>query len=46
MALGLRDKAYDLCRQYLSGSWKTINKDDMVFKAVRLVFTVFLLAEI
>jgi len=34
MALGMRDKAYDLCRQYLSGSWKTINKDDMVFKAV------------
>jgi len=34
MALGLRDKAYDLCRQYLSGSWKTINKDDMVFESV------------
>jgi len=34
MALGLRDKAYDLCRSYLSGSWKTINKDDMVFKSV------------
>lgn len=33
--LGLREKAYNLCRTFLSGSWKTIKEDDMVFKAVR-----------
>ncbi len=31
----MRDKAYEICRQYLSGEWKNITSDDMVFKTVR-----------
>ena len=33
----MRDRAYNICREFLSGSWKKINSDDMVFEAVRYV---------
>ncbi|CAG2116262.1 unnamed protein product [Medioppia subpectinata] len=29
------DKAYDMCRQYLSGQWDHITKEEMVFKTIR-----------
>ncbi len=31
----MRDKAYNLCRTFLSGEWKKISSSDMVFKTVR-----------
>lgn len=31
----MRDKAYNICREFLSGSWKKISRDDMIFKSVR-----------
>ena len=30
----MRDKAYDICRRYLSGEWNNISPDDMVFKSL------------
>ncbi|XP_064480375.1 choline/ethanolamine kinase-like isoform X4 [Ornithodoros turicata] len=30
----MRDKAYNICREFLSGSWKSISSRDMVFKSV------------
>lgn len=30
----MRDKAYKLCRNYLSGKWKEISSSDMIFKTV------------
>ena len=30
----MRDKAYMICREFLSGSWKKISSSDMVFKSV------------
>ncbi|RWS26533.1 choline/ethanolamine kinase-like protein [Leptotrombidium deliense] len=30
----MKDKAYQICREFLSGSWKNISSSDMVFKAV------------
>ncbi|KAJ6218794.1 hypothetical protein RDWZM_004606, partial [Blomia tropicalis] len=30
----MRDKAYEICRKYLSGEWNNISSDDMVFKTV------------
>ncbi|XP_076333464.1 choline kinase alpha-like isoform X2 [Tachypleus tridentatus] len=30
----MKDKAYQLCRDYLSGSWKSISSNDMVFTAL------------
>ncbi|XP_076310732.1 choline kinase alpha-like isoform X2 [Tachypleus tridentatus] len=30
----MRDKAYRLCREYLSGSWKNISSSDLVFTAL------------
>ena len=31
----MRDKAFSICREFLSGSWKNINSNDMVFKSIR-----------
>ena len=31
----MKDKAYNICRQFLSGEWKKISSNDMVFKTVR-----------
>lgn len=33
----MRDKAYNICRNFLSGEWKKISSSDMVFKTVRYV---------
>jgi len=33
-AVEMRDKAYNICREFLSGSWKKISSSDMVFKSV------------
>uniref|UniRef100_A0A023FM34 Putative choline kinase n=1 Tax=Amblyomma cajennense TaxID=34607 RepID=A0A023FM34_AMBCJ len=30
----MRDKAYNICREFLSGTWKSISSRDMVFKSV------------
>ncbi|KAG8195103.1 hypothetical protein JTE90_013580 [Oedothorax gibbosus] len=30
----MRDQAYRICRDYLSGSWKSISSSDMVFRSV------------
>lgn len=30
----MRDQAYKICRDYLSGSWKSISSSDMVFRSV------------
>ncbi|XP_015787750.1 choline/ethanolamine kinase [Tetranychus urticae] len=30
----LHDKAYNLCRQFLSGSWKDIKEDELVFHSI------------
>lgn len=30
----MRDKAYNICRKFLSGTWKKISSHDMVFKSV------------
>ncbi|UYV76369.1 CHKA [Cordylochernes scorpioides] len=30
----LRDHAYSICRNYLSGTWKSISSSDMVFKSI------------
>ncbi|XP_040360619.1 choline/ethanolamine kinase isoform X2 [Ixodes scapularis] len=30
----MRDKAYNICREFLSGTWKSISSSDMVFKSV------------
>jgi choline/ethanolamine kinase len=30
----MRDKAFSICREFLSGSWKKINSHDMVFKSI------------
>ncbi|CAN7999097.1 unnamed protein product [Ixodes hexagonus] len=42
----MRDKAYNICREFLSGTWKSISSRDMVFKSVSpfLVATVLLVA--
>lgn len=34
----MRDKAYNICREFLSGTWKSISSRDMVFKSVRSVY--------
>lgn len=34
----MRDQAYRICRDYLSGSWKSISSSDMVFRSVRWVW--------
>ena len=31
----MRDQAYRICRDYLSGSWKSISSNDMVFRSIR-----------
>ena len=31
----MRDKAFSICREFLSGSWKKISSHDMVFKSIR-----------
>lgn len=33
----MKDKAYDICRKFLSGEWNKISSNDMVFKTVRYV---------
>lgn len=33
----MRDQAYRICRDYLSGSWKSISSNDMVFRSIRWV---------
>ncbi|XP_054724032.1 choline/ethanolamine kinase-like isoform X2 [Uloborus diversus] len=33
-ARGMRDQAYQICRDYLSGSWKSISSNDMVFRSI------------
>ena len=33
----MRDRAYEICRKYLSGEWNKISSDDMIFKTVRFV---------
>ncbi|XP_053205755.1 choline/ethanolamine kinase-like [Panonychus citri] len=30
----LRDKAFNICREYLSGSWKEIQPNDMIFHSI------------
>lgn len=30
----MKDQAYAICRDFLSGSWKKISSDDMVFESV------------
>uniref|UniRef100_A0A2L2Y177 Choline kinase alpha n=1 Tax=Parasteatoda tepidariorum TaxID=114398 RepID=A0A2L2Y177_PARTP len=30
----MRDQAYRICRDYLSGSWKSISSSDMVFRSI------------
>lgn len=30
----MKDKAYGICRDFLSGEWKKISSDDMVFRTV------------
>jgi hypothetical protein len=30
----MKEKAYNICREFLSGSWKKISASDMVFKSV------------
>lgn len=30
----MRDRAYEICRKYLSGEWNKISSDDMIFKTV------------
>lgn len=30
----MRDKAYEICRKYLSGEWNNISSKDMIFKTV------------
>ncbi|GFW93659.1 hypothetical protein TNCV_4541881 [Trichonephila clavipes] len=32
----MRDQAYRICRDYLSGSWKSISSSDMVFRSIRV----------
>ncbi|CAG2100172.1 unnamed protein product [Medioppia subpectinata] len=31
----MKNKAYDMCQQYLSGQWDHITRDEMVFKTIR-----------
>ena len=37
----MRDKAYEICRKYLSGEWNNISSDDMVFRTVRYALDFF-----
>lgn len=30
----MKNKAYKICREFLSGSWKSISSNDMIFKTV------------
>lgn len=34
----IREKAYNVCKEYLNGAWRLITEDELIIKKIRLVF--------
>lgn len=32
---GIRDKAYELCKEYLNGAWRRITRNQLIVRQVR-----------